>query len=141
VKSGKGFTLIELMVVILIVGILAAAAIPIIRGRIDSAKWSEGKAAMGTIATAMRTYAAEKGTAGTYGSGRPTLATLGFSASDLRGTYFTIANYSVVLSIFRATGDPQLIYIIRATNTGTGITRPTAITLNQVGTWTETNPR
>ena len=47
-RERKGFTLIELMVVILIVGILAAVAIPIMRGRIDSAKWSEGKAMMGT---------------------------------------------------------------------------------------------
>ena len=60
-KSRKGFTLIELMVVILIVGILAAVAIPLMRGRIDSAKWSEGKAIMGTIATALRAHIAEKG--------------------------------------------------------------------------------
>ena len=39
----KGFTLVELMVVILIVSILAAVAIPILSGRIDAAKWSEGK--------------------------------------------------------------------------------------------------
>ena len=60
-KSRKGFTLIELMVVVLIVGILAAVAIPLMRGRIDSAKWSEAKSAMGTIATALRAYASEKG--------------------------------------------------------------------------------
>ena len=59
-KRRKGFTLIELMVVILIVGILAAVAIPILRGRIDAAKWSEGKAMMGSIGTAIRAYHAEK---------------------------------------------------------------------------------
>ena len=57
--SKKGFTLVELMVVILIVAILAAVAIPIMRGRVDAAKWSEGKAMMGTIATAIRAYVAE----------------------------------------------------------------------------------
>ena len=62
-KSKKGFTLIELMVVVLIVGILAAVAIPLMRGRIDSAKWSEGKASAGAIASAIRAYAVEKGTA------------------------------------------------------------------------------
>ena len=55
----KGFTLVELMVVVLIVAILAAVAIPIMRGRIDAAKWSEGKAMMGTIGTAIRAYVAE----------------------------------------------------------------------------------
>ena len=42
--SRKGFTLIEPMVAIFIVGVLAAETIPIMRGRIDSAKWSEAKA-------------------------------------------------------------------------------------------------
>ncbi len=136
-RSKKGFTLIELMVVILIVGILAAVAIPIMRGRIDSAKWSEGKAALGTIATALRAYAAEQGASGTYGANLPTLTTLGFNAGDLHGTYFTIANYSVQTSAYNAANDPPLTFTVRAT-AGTGITSPSAVTLTQAGTWTET---
>jgi type IV pilus assembly protein PilA len=136
-KSKKGFTLIELMVVILIVGILAAVAIPIMRGRIDSAKWSEGKSGLGTISTALRAYAAEKGASGTYGAGLPTLATLGFIASDLNGTYFAISNYAVTTSSFTAGADPELTFTLTATAPA-GITSPSAVTLDDAGTWTET---
>ena len=134
-ESRKGFTLIELMVVILIVGILAAVAIPIMRGRVDSAKWSEGKSGMGTIGTALRAYAAEKGIDGTY---PPTLTNLGFIASDLHGTYFTIANYSITAAAFTAAADPELTFTITCTNAGTGITSPTQITLDNTGAWVET---
>jgi prepilin-type N-terminal cleavage/methylation domain-containing protein len=96
-RKVKGFTLVELMVVILIVAILAAVAIPILRGRIDAAKWSEGKAMMGTIATAIRAYAAEKGPAGDVptdivGNGE---TELGFLAADLTGTYFIDTDFSM----------------------------------------------
>jgi len=134
-RSRKGFTLIELMVVILIVGILAAVAIPIMRGRIDAAKWSEGKSGCGTIGTALRAYAAERGATGTY---PPSLATLGFIASDLHGTYFTIANYSVTAATFTANADPELTFTVQCTNTGTGISSPTVVTLDQTGAWVET---
>ena len=136
-RGRKGFTLVELMVVILIVGILAAVAIPIMRGRIDSAKWSEGKAAMGSIATALRAYAAEKAAAGTYGAGVPTLATLGFIASDLNGTYFAIGNYAVTTTAFTAAADPELTFTITATAPA-GITTPSSITLTEAGVFTET---
>jgi prepilin-type N-terminal cleavage/methylation domain-containing protein len=97
----KGFTLVELMVVILIVGILAAVAIPLMQGRIDKAKWSEANATAGTIRTAVRAYAAETSitTAGTNCAGKLSVASiqgyLGFDATDLEGTYFTAVDYEV----------------------------------------------
>ena len=94
-KDRKGFTLIELMVVVLIVGILAAVAIPILRGRIDAAKWSEGKAMMGSIATAIRAFCAEVGPSGSPPSvlGVATNG-LGFASGDLTGTYFSDGDFS-----------------------------------------------
>jgi len=134
VESRKSFTLIELMVVILIVGILAAVAIPIIRGRIDSARWSEGKAAMGTIATALRAYTAEKATAGNYGKGLPTLEELGFTAGDLQGSYFDISNYEVTKTTYTTGTKGKFKYTISATAPA-GITTPSKITLNEKGEW------
>jgi prepilin-type N-terminal cleavage/methylation domain-containing protein len=100
-ESRKGFTLVELMVVILIVGILAAVAIPLMQGRIDKAKWSEANATAGTVRTAVRAYAAEtslvtaQGLAGNTMDDEDTQAALGFAATDLEGTYFTASDYEI----------------------------------------------
>ena len=100
-RSKKGFTLIELMVVILIVGILAAVSVPIMRGRIDQAKWSEANAAAGSIRTAVRAYIAEKGPTYTYSGIEGKLSTaaiyqaLGFSSNDIDGRYFKQADYTL----------------------------------------------
>jgi prepilin-type N-terminal cleavage/methylation domain-containing protein len=134
----KGFTLIELMVVIFIVGILAAVAIPIMRGRIDAAKWSEGKAAMGSIRTAIRAYEAEKGT--TFDYTTTTLTALGFqlrangaAVSDLDGKYFTEEAYAVAITAY----DTYTITCTAAKSTqAEKPTTPAAEVLDQTGTFT-----
>lgn len=94
-REKRGFTLIELMVVILIVGILAAVAVPILRGKIDQAKWSEAAASAGAIRTAARAAWAEDSTSVTVAAVTGQMATLGFRAGDLTGRYFTDTNFSI----------------------------------------------
>jgi len=131
--SRKAFTLIELMVVIFIVSILAAVAIPIMQGRIDSAKWSEGKAVMGTIASALRAHVAEKGSDFTA---VPTLAQLGIQSGDLDCTYFSggesgAGDFSWVIN-----SDDPLDFLVTAT-APPGISTPSQITLDHTGNFSE----
>ena len=132
-RGRKGFTLIELMVVILIVGILAAVAIPIMRGRIDSAKWSEGKAAAGSIRTGARAFCAEKGpTWGGVWAG-VTLADLGFQAGDLNGKYFGDADYGIAFTAY----DTYTITVTAGVSLKPDApSTPASITLDQAGTFT-----
>ncbi len=58
----RGFTLVELMIVVIIVGILAAVAIPMYTGATEKAKATECVAALGTIRSALRNYYAEHST-------------------------------------------------------------------------------
>jgi len=136
-RSRKGFTLIELMVVILIVGILAAVAIPIMRGRIDAAKWSEGRAMMGSIATGIRAYVVETDAGialtdvdGPTDAAEPSQAALGFAAGDLTGTYFIDADFEWTITDM----DP-LAFTITATPSTVDL-NPASLTLNQSGDWT-----
>jgi len=58
-QNKKGFTLIELMVVVIIVGILAAVAVPLYLFNVKKSKASEGAALMGSVLTAERVYYAQ----------------------------------------------------------------------------------
>ncbi len=133
-ESKKGFTLIELMVVIIIVGILASVAIPIMKGRIDSARWSEGRAIMGIISRALRTHIAEKGNAFTP---VPTLKELDFESGDLNGTYFSGGESGTNDFSWVINSNNPINFLITATAPA-GVSSPSQITLNNAGIFTET---
>jgi type IV pilus assembly protein PilA len=60
----EGFTLVELLVVMLILGLLAAIAIPSFFNQRDKAKDADAKSAVRTAQTAIETYSTDNG--GTY---------------------------------------------------------------------------
>jgi prepilin-type N-terminal cleavage/methylation domain-containing protein len=97
-RNQRGFTLVELMIVVIIVGILAAVAIPMYQGATERAKASEAVAALGTIRGAMRVYFAEHGTyviTGVVAGDQVTdPGVLDVSDTDLFGRYFSSECYT-----------------------------------------------
>ena len=133
-ESSRGFTLIEVMVVIVVVGILAGVSVSIMHGRVNSAKWAEGKAITGTIARALRIHIVEMG----YDFANvPTLEQLGFEAGHLDGTYFSggesgAGNFSWVIN-----SNSPMDFLV-TTTAPAGVDSPSQITLDHAGTFTET---
>lgn len=120
-KKTKGFTLVELVIVIVIVGILSIVAVPIYRGYTRKAMASEGKSLLGSIQTSQKIYYAE------YGDFVAVLSTNYCPTLDVdsRANKYFI-NYSVT-ALNPTTGTKSFT----ATTTGTG--GATGITLTLVG--------
>ena len=76
-----GFTLVELLVVMLILGLLAAIAIPSFFNQRDKAKDADAKAGVRTAQTAIESYATDNG--GSY---------LGATAADLEAIESTLTD-------------------------------------------------
>ena len=139
-EKRKGFTLIELLTVIFIVGILAAIAVPLYRGRIDSARWSEGKAGASSIRTAARAFCSERDSNWGGVWANVTLVDLGFNVvngaggDDLDGKYFTNESYSIA---FTAYNTYTITVTAAASLSPDRASVPAAITLDQDGVWTE----
>lgn len=83
-RTARGFTLIELMIVVAVVAILAAIAFPSFREQVRKSRRSEAMAEVGRLQLAMERWRAE----------RPTYANSPASATypaPVSNTYYTIA--------------------------------------------------
>ncbi|NQV14289.1 prepilin-type N-terminal cleavage/methylation domain-containing protein [bacterium] len=99
-RKNSGFSLVELMIVIVIIGVLAAVAVPIYNNNVTKAKMSEADAALGSIRTQLRVYYGENGD-------YPTVSPAGYvigatwndiKAGEITGTYFSDSSYTYLSS-------------------------------------------
>ena len=96
-KRNSGFSLVELMIVIVIIGVLAAVAVPIYSNNVMKAKMSEADAALGSIRTQLRVYYGENGV---YPTATDELVVdVGttwndINANELDGKYFSDSSYT-----------------------------------------------
>lgn len=95
-NNQKGFSLVELMIVIVIIGVLAAVAVPIYTSNVTKAKMSEADASLGSIRTMIRVYYGENGDypVAVAGSAVVGAGWNDIKASELNGKYFADASYT-----------------------------------------------
>lgn len=93
----NGYTLMELLIVVLVVSILAGAMIPLMHGRVDESKWTEGITAAGLIRNAARACYAQTGAAPVGRLNEPSvLSVLGIRQTDLTGRFFVPGDYEIL---------------------------------------------
>ncbi|WP_151800795.1 pilin [Acinetobacter junii] len=110
----KGFTLIELMIVVAIIGILAAIAIPQYQNYVTRAKYQDGAASLESVKTATALCIQENGgnpeacdTDAEIGTTMPTAAANG-AITIARGTFTPGTNGTGGTAVFTMTGNATL---------------------------------
>ena len=87
-RNSKGFTLIELMIVVVIIGILAALAIPRFTQASGRAKEKEADGILKQLYTLQQTYKADKGSYATALTGSPSLTDVGWEDPSASLKYY-----------------------------------------------------
>lgn len=94
----SGFSLVELMIVIVIIGVLAAVAVPIYSSNVMRAKMSEADASLGSIRTQLRVFYGENGEYPTEATAVDVVGATwnDINTGELDGKYFKDTSYTYV---------------------------------------------
>ena len=113
-KNQGGFTLVELMITIVIVGVLATVAIPLYQANVKRAKASEADATMGSIRTSLRVHFAENSDypiEAAYVAVHTLSDSIDIDSTDMIGKYFPATAYTYISA-------DGVTYTMRATGSG-----------------------